>query len=64
MTTLTSTRNPMLKEVRKAILRGNTTVDGFAVAESFHLLEEALRSDCEIGAVFASESVNRRWRGM
>jgi TrmH family RNA methyltransferase len=47
----------MLKEVRKAVLRGTTTVDGFAVAESFHLLEEALRSDCEIGAVFAAESV-------
>jgi RNA methyltransferase, TrmH family len=57
MTTLTSARNPTLKEVRKAILRGTTTVDGFAVAESFHLLEEALRSDCEIGAVFAAESV-------
>jgi TrmH family RNA methyltransferase len=47
----------MLKEVRKAILRGSTTEDGYAVAESFHLLEEALRSDCEIGAVFAAESV-------
>jgi RNA methyltransferase, TrmH family len=47
----------MLKEVRKAILRGTTTADGFAVAESFHLLEEALRSDCWIGAVFAAESV-------
>jgi TrmH family RNA methyltransferase len=47
----------MLKEVRRAILRGTTTTDGFAVAESFHLLEEALRSDCEIGAVFAAESV-------
>src|SRR5580693_5771889 len=57
MPTLTSARNPMLKEVRKAILRGALTADGFAVAESFHLLEEALRSDCEIGAVFAAESV-------
>jgi TrmH family RNA methyltransferase len=57
MPTLTSARNPLLKEVRKAILRGTTTVDGFAVAESFHLLEEALRSDCEIGAMFAAESV-------
>jgi len=57
MPTLTSARNPTLKEVRKAILRGTTTSDGYAVAESFHLLEEALRSDCEIGAVFASESV-------
>src|SRR5579863_4665984 len=57
MQVLTSARNPMLREVRKAILRGATTEDGYAVAESFHLLEEALRSDCEIGAVFAAESV-------
>jgi RNA methyltransferase, TrmH family len=47
----------MLKEVRRAILRGSVTEEGFAVAESFHLLEEALRSDCEIAAVFAAESV-------
>ncbi len=57
MPTLTSPRNPLLKEVRKAILRGTTTEDGFAIAESFHLLEEALRSDCEISAIFAAESV-------
>ena len=57
MPTLTSVRNPLLKEVRKAILRGTATEDGYAVAESFHLLEEALRSDCEISAVFAAESV-------
>src|ERR1700758_4615883 len=57
MTTLTSARNPLLKEVRKAVLRGTTTDQGFCVAESFHLLEEALRSDCEIPAVFAAESV-------
>src|SRR6202035_2510864 len=57
MPTLTSPRNPLLKEVRKAILRGATTDDGFSIAESFHLLEEALRSDCEISTVFAAESV-------
>ena len=57
MMTLTSPRNPLLKEVRKAILRGTLTDDGFCVAESFHLLEEALRSDCEISTVFAAESV-------
>jgi len=47
----------MLKDVRKAIARGSLTEDGLAVAESFHLLEEALRSDCEVSAVFAAESV-------
>src|SRR5580700_5587825 len=57
MPTLTSPRNPLLKDVRKAILRGATTDDGFSIAESFHLLEEALRSDCEISTVFAAESV-------
>jgi len=57
MPTLASVRNPLLKDVRKAIARGTLTDEGFAVAESFHLLEEALRSDCEIPAVFAAESV-------
>ena len=58
MLTLTSAQNPLLKQVKKAVARGTATEDGFCVAESFHLLEEALRSDCEIGAVFATESVN------
>jgi TrmH family RNA methyltransferase len=57
MPTLVSPRNPILKDVRKAIARGGVTDQGFAVAESFHLLEEALRSDCEISTVFAAESV-------
>ena len=55
--TLSSDRNPLLKQVRRAVARGALTEDGFAVAESFHLLEEALASDCEIGAVIAAESV-------
>lgn len=63
MPTLTSPRNPLLKEVRKAVLRGTTTDSGYCVAESFHLLEEALRSDCEIGAVFAAESVRSAVEG-
>ncbi len=57
MTTPVSARNPLLKDIRKAIARGCLTEDGLAVAESFHLLEEALRSDCEIPAVLAAESV-------
>ena len=54
---LTSTKNPLLKDVRKAIVRGTLTEEGCAVAESFHLLEEALRSDCAVSAVLAAESV-------
>src|SRR5579863_5834654 len=55
--TLISEKNPLLKQVRRAVSRGSLTEDGYAVAESFHLLEEALASDCEIGAVIVAESV-------
>lgn len=55
--TLLSDKNPLLKQIRRAMQRGSLTEDGYAVAESFHLLEEALASDCEIGAVIVAESV-------
>lgn len=54
---LSSIRNPLLKEVRRAVARGTLTEDGCAVAETFHLLEEALRSDAAVRAVIAAESV-------
>jgi TrmH family RNA methyltransferase len=55
--TLLSDKNPLLKEVRRAAARGSLTSDGLAVAEGFHLLEEALRSRCEIAVVIAAETV-------
>src|SRR5580658_4179 len=55
--TLSSDKNPLLKQVRHAVSRGSLTEDGYAVAESFHLLEEALASDCEIQVVLVAESV-------
>jgi len=55
--TLVSDKNPLLKQVRRAVARGTLTEDGYAVAEGFHLLEEALSSDCEIRAVIVAESV-------
>ncbi len=55
--TITSAANPLLKDVRRAIVRGGLTEQGWCVAETFHLLEEALRSDCEVQAVLAAESV-------
>ena len=57
--TITSTANPLLKKVRRALLQGTLTEDGFAVAESFHLLEEALRSDLEVPTVLAAASVRK-----
>jgi RNA methyltransferase, TrmH family len=54
---IVSAANPLLKDVRRAIARGGLTREGLAVAETFHLLEEALRSDCEVPIVLAAESV-------
>jgi RNA methyltransferase, TrmH family len=55
--TLSSDRNTLLKEVRRAVARGTLTSDGYAVAESFHLLEEAVRSRCRMKAVIVDETV-------
>ncbi len=54
---IASPHNPLLKEIRRAVQRGELTASGLAVAESFHLLEEALRSEAEIGSVLVAESV-------
>ena len=54
---VTSAANPLVKDVRRAIARGTLTSQGCCVAETFHLLEEALRSDCEVRMVLAAESV-------
>ena len=54
--TITSRGNPLVKMLRKASSRGTTTADGFALAESPHLLEEALRAGNEIRGVFATEA--------
>lgn len=54
---IASAANPLIKDVRRAVARGTLTQTGNAVAESFHLLEEALRSGSEVMTVLASESV-------
>jgi len=51
-----SDKNPLVKQIRRAVSRGTLTEDGYAVAEGAHLLEEALAAKCEIGAVIVSES--------
>lgn len=55
--TISSLANPLLKDVRRAITRGGLTGEGLCVAETFHLLEESLRSDCEVKVVLAAQSV-------
>ena len=54
---ISSAANPLLKDVRRATARGGLTSDGWMVSESFHLLEEALRSDLEVGAILVAATV-------
>lgn len=54
---ISSVANPLIKSVRRAIARGSLTEEGLWVAESFHLLEEALREDCGVKVVLAARSV-------
>lgn len=54
---ITSAKNPLLREVRRALTRGELTADGYCIVETFHLLEEAIRSNRPIRAVLAAESV-------
>jgi RNA methyltransferase, TrmH family len=54
---ITSPRNPILQEVRRAVKRGTLTPDGLCVAATFHLLEEGLRSACLVPFVLAGRSV-------
>jgi TrmH family RNA methyltransferase len=63
--TITSAANPLVKEVRRAVAKGGLTHDGLCIAEGMHLLEEALRSGCEIAAVLAGEAALpslQKWR--
>jgi TrmH family RNA methyltransferase len=53
--TISSSANPLVKDVRRAIERRGLTSQGWCVAETFHLLEEALR-DAQVQQVLAAES--------
>jgi TrmH family RNA methyltransferase len=57
---ISSAANPLLKEVRRAVRQGGLTGDGCLVAESFHLLGEALRSGRECAALLVSQRARDR----
>ncbi len=61
---ITSAANPLVKDVRRAVLRGGLTDEGWCVAESRHLLEEALRSGREVPVVLISESARFTENGL
>jgi TrmH family RNA methyltransferase len=57
--TISSAANPLLKDVRRAIQRGGLSTEGWCVAETPHLLEEALRSRCQVKVVLVAESARQ-----
>ena len=56
-TLITSASNPVLKDIRRAVAHAGRTAEGWMVAETFHLLEEALRSGLDVPVVVAAEAV-------
>jgi RNA methyltransferase, TrmH family len=58
--TIASAANPLVKDVRRAIARGGLTSQGWCVAETVHLLEEALRSRCQVRQVLVAESAREQ----
>ena len=60
---ITSAANPLIRDVRRAIQRGGLTDDGWCVAESFHLLEEALTSGRDVPVVLISQSARSTGNG-
>ena len=53
---ITSAANPLLKDVRRAVVRGGLTAQGWCVAEGFHLVDEALSSGRPVHAILAAEA--------
>lgn len=57
---LTSQRNPILQDIRKAIRAGRATEQGWLVAEGPNLLAEARRSPCVIERVLITPAAFER----
>ncbi len=51
-----SRQNPLVKELRRALARGEATPDGHCAIESLRLIEEAIRSGLRFKAVFFRQS--------
>jgi RNA methyltransferase, TrmH family len=57
--TLAGSQNPLLRDVRRAARAGSLTKNACCLAESFHLLDEILRSNCSVEVVLASQTASK-----
>ena len=58
---ITSTRNPLLQTIRKAVSSGRPTEKGLVVAEGPHLVEEALRGAWRVAQVVTTPEGRNRY---
>ena len=58
---ITSPKNPLLQDIRRAAHAGRPTENGHVVLEGPHLLEEALRSAWSVSQVFATPEARAHW---
>jgi RNA methyltransferase, TrmH family len=58
---ITSTRNPLLQKIRKAVAAGRPTDDGLLIAEGPHLLQEALRSNWSVVRIVTTPAGRRKY---
>lgn len=57
---LTSTHNPLLQKIRRAVEQGRPLEDGSVVAEGPHLLAEALTGEWEVADILCSSAARER----
>lgn len=58
---ITSTRNPLLQKIRKAVSAGRPTEEGLIVAEGPHLLEESLRGSWTVAQVLTTPTGRQKY---
>jgi RNA methyltransferase, TrmH family len=61
---LTSTKNRLLQNIRRAASAGRPTEEGLIVVEGPHLVEEALRGNWQLEQVFATPHARDRYAGL
>lgn len=53
---ITSSKNPLIKEIKRGVARGGLTESGLMIAETRHLLDEAVRSGLRPEVILVSEN--------
>lgn len=61
---LTSTKNPFVQSIRKAVAAGRTTEDGYLVVEGPHLVQELSRSRWHVEQILVTAASRERYASL